>query len=73
MFQAYRYLPTIRGAFSLKDTVQGLYNRYGFLSRPVLGGVRRTALAPAHALKNVSVKKPEVQTSRFGSRNGGQG
>jgi hypothetical protein len=72
MFQTYRCLPTVHGALSLKDTVQGLvwlfrYNRYGFLSRP-----RRTALAPAHALKNVSVETPEVQTSRFGSRNGGQ-
>lgn len=73
MFQAYRYLTKKHGAFLLKDTVQGLYNRLGFLSRPILGGVRRTALAPAHALKNVSVEKPEVQTTRFGSRNGGQG
>jgi len=78
MFQAYKYLPTIHGAYPLKNTIQGLvglfrYNRYGFLSMLILGGVRRTALIPAHAMKNVSVETPEVQTNRFGSRNGGQG
>lgn len=55
----------------VKDTVQGLvrlfqYNRYDFLSMPIFGWVR-TVLARAHALKNVSVETPEVQTSRFGS------
>jgi len=58
--------PNIKySAYLLKDTVQGLvwlfrYNRYGFLSMPILGGVRRTAL------KNASGESPRFRRVDLG-------